>query len=278
MEEKRRTNEKKKPRRRIGRFRAFIGNLLILLTVNAAVFITADMLYRISAVAAKDSYRTVLIYIEIICAVTVLLAIDVRTGSLTAIRALPAKILGIAVRTVLILAALAVLGICGVTAAAGLVNTAGEADTVILLGMALENGMPNSDMLRRIDTAADYAIEHPDCTVIATGGNSGEGDMTEAEIMKLMLMEKGVGPERIVTEEQAADTKENFANAAKLTDPSEPVVIVSSSYHMRRAARLAKEAGFGYVMRLPSPADPTTYCTNLLWETVMEFNHIVFGQ
>ena len=40
------------------------------------------------------------------------------------------------------------------------------------------------------------------------------------------------------------------------TNPSarEPVVMISSNYHMDRAVRNAGEAGFTHVMRLPAPS------------------------
>ncbi|SDA11190.1 DUF218 domain-containing protein [Ruminococcus sp. YE71] len=274
----RQMNRPPRKRRRIGRFRAAVGNLLILMTVYLAVFVTADMLYRIGCVAAADGYRTALGYMAVIFGIMIVLAADVRTGFFTAAKFTPVKVFGIVVRTALALLTAAVLTIAGMTAVSGLVDTEGEADNIIVLGMALENGKPNADLIARVDKAAEYAKKHPSCRVIVTGGNAADGERTEADIMKQLLTEKGIDGDRVLTEDKAADTRENFVNAAALTDPSQPVVIVSSSYHMRRAARLAGEAGFSYVMRLPAKAEPTTYCTNVMWETVMEFNHIIFGK
>ncbi len=261
----------------VGRFRAFFGNILTVLSVDLTVLVTADMLYRLSTSANKDPCRSMMIFIEIICAVLVLTAVDIRSGFLTRVRFKPVKIAGIVIRTALALMTGVVLTLGGWTVMNGTISNAGDADSVILLGMALENGLPNSDLMQRVGTAARYASEHPGCQVIVTGGNPSEGERSEAQVMKQLLEQQGIEEERIVVEDKAADTRENFVNAAKLTDPLKPTVIVTSSYHMGRAVSIALDAGFASVTRLPSPAEPAPYCTNLLWEIVAQANRIIFG-
>lgn len=258
--------------------RAFFGSLLILVTVSLTALVTADMLYRINNSAAADTCKRMFIYIEAICAVLVLLSVDVRTGFLTKIKFVPVKILGIIIRTVLILLTVivAVMGVwIGLT---GSINNAADAETVIVLGMALDKGMPNSDLAQRVGAASDYAKEHPQCIIIVSGGNAAEGRRSEAERMAALLEQDGIEKERIITEDKSADTRENFANCAKLADTDSPTVIVTSSYHMARAVGLAREAGFKSVTRLPSSCDPANYCTNMLWEIVASANSMIFGK
>ena len=140
--------------------------------------------------------------------------------------------------------------------------------------MALEDGQPTKDLLLRLVTAQRCAEEHPDATLILTGGNPDESGRTEAFVMQELLTERGVSEDRMILEDQAASTRENFRNTAQLIDPSRPVVFISSDYHMDRAVSMAKEAGFTQVMRLPAPSDPIRYGANVMWEVILEINEL----
>ena len=45
----------------------------------------------------------------------------------------------------------------------------GTAEHIIVLGMALENGRPNRDLLYRVEAAANCTQKHPAAAVIVTG-------------------------------------------------------------------------------------------------------------
>ena len=49
-----------------------------------------------------------------------------------------------------------------------------------------------------------------------------------------------------------------------LVDPAGPVLLVTSGYHMLRAAALARDAGFAQVQGLSAPMDGPTLPANLL--------------
>ena len=88
----------------------------------------------------------------------------------------------------------------------------------------------------------------------------------------------GVPRDRMILEDQAETTKENFLNTAKLISPSSPVVLVSSDYHMDRAVRTAKNAGFSSVLRLPAPSSRLEFGANVMWEVVLELNELLLGR
>ena len=71
--------------------------------------------------------------------------------------------------------------------------------------------------------------------------------------MRDILTEHGVPEARLILEDQAQTTKENFRNIAGIVSVEEPVVMISSNYHMDRAVRNASESVFSHVMRLPAP-------------------------
>jgi uncharacterized SAM-binding protein YcdF (DUF218 family) len=96
--------------------------------------------------------------------------------------------------------------------------------------------------------------------------------------MRELLTERGVKEDRMRLEDQAATTKDNFRNTARLTDPAEPIVLISSNYHMDRAVQTAHSAGFSKILRLPAPSSLITYGANVMWEVILELNELFFGK
>lgn len=47
-----------------------------------------------------------------------------------------------------------------------------------------------------------------------------------------LLAEEGVPEENMYLEDKAKTTEENFKNTVQMIDPSEPIVLVTSNYHM----------------------------------------------
>lgn len=141
-----------------------------------------------------------------------------------------------------------------------------------MLGLALENGKPTDDLLARLNTAQAYLEEYPEARLILTGGNADESGWTEADIMRNILADRGVADERMILEDQAGSTKDNFRNTAQIINPAEPIVLISSDYHMDRAVQTAKAAGFADVLRLPAPSSFLSWGANIMSEVVLELN------
>ena len=81
----------------------------------------------------------------------------------------------------------------------------------------------------------------------------------------------------MILEDKATSTEENFTNSAQLLDTAEPVVLISSNYHMDRAVRMARNAGFREILRLPAPSDPQQYGANVMWEMILDLNEMIYG-
>ena len=99
---------------------------------------------------------------------------------------------------------------------------------------------------------------------------AGEGD----RVILVCPIDKGAPEGRLILEDQAETTKENFQNIAGMLQADEPVVMISSNYHMDRAVRNAGEAGFTHVMRLPAPSGFFAYGANMLSEVVLDLNDL----
>ena len=264
-----------KPRKKAGKIRRIIGDSLIGITVAFTVYLCAGMLYRIHTVANPFFYWKVFWNEMVIFGILTLLTVDLRTGFLTKLRAIPFKVIGWCARIAACVVAGAVLAVAGSVIGKGMIRTASSADYVIALGMALENGKPTQDLLYRVKTAEDYAAKHPEVTLIVTGGNQSETALSEAEVMKQLLISDGIDESRIITEDQAQSTQQNFENVAKMIDPTKPVVIVTNNYHMDRAVKIAQKAGFTTVERLPALSDPVFYGVNIMWEVMNDLDSAI---
>lgn len=257
------------------RARKIIGNILIVLVVAFTAYLCVVMLRRIASVVLKDTYVEIFRYELIVCALFLLFALDVRFGFFTKPRPAVLRIAGWILRIAVTAAAAFLLFFIGKIAAGSFIDTSGPAKNAIVLGLALENGQPTDDLIARVDTAREYADKYPDASLVLTGGNADAGGRTEAAVMRDLLLARGVPEERMILEDKAESTKDNFRNTAGMIDPNEPVVLISSDYHMDRAVKTAKGAGFTDILRLPAKSSWTKFRVNVMWELILEINEML---
>lgn len=141
-------------------------------------------------------------------------------------------------------------------------NEPGSAPTgIVLLGGGLgavtiegEVRETLNESVERIRYAADLARAWPAIPVIVSGGQAfaRAGAQSEAEGMRRLLLELGVAPERIVIEPRSRTTAENAREVAALTGRTGPHLLVTSAFHMPRAAATFQAAG---VSIAPAPTD-----------------------
>lgn len=254
--------------------RAIIGDVLIGIFLLLLLNVSVVMLRRISAVNLKGNYRTIFRYELVLCAILLAFAFDVRFGFQTIARHRAAKAVGWVCRIAIVAMSGVILFYAGQILLDCAAVSEPSAEYAIVLGMALENGKPTKDLLYRVDAAQSYLNSHPDSTLVLTGGNASEAGQTEAEVMRRLLLARGVSEDKMLLEDNAETTKENFINVAKLIDPSASVVIVSSNYHMDRAMKTARKAGFTNVLGWPARSDPLCFGSNVMWEIILELNGI----
>src|SRR5699024_3890567 len=83
---------------------------------------------------------------------------------------------------------------------------------------------------------------HP--TIITSGGKGDDEPRSEGAAMRDYLLDHGVEPDPVVAEEASRTTAENLSNSRQLLpDPTARVTVVTSSYHVFRAALLARGLG-----------------------------------
>ena len=255
--------------------RRVLGDLLLAAFTLLSADVVIVMLHRIRVVVLKADYQNIFRHELILCGILLLFALDLRFDLLAKAKGKAGKIIGGGFRSILIALTAVILFFCGRVVLGGLIHTAEPASHAIVLGMALQNGQPTKDLLSRLDTAQKYLEDTPDAVLILTGGNPDASGRTEAEVMRELLAERGVPAGKMLLEDQAETTKENFKNTARMLPPTEPVVLISSDYHMDRAVATAKSAGFTKVLRLPAKSDFLSYGANMMWEVILDLNELV---
>lgn len=90
--------------------------------------------------------------------------------------------------------------------------------------------------------------KYPSCIAIGTGGNfRAEQTVSEAQAIKNGLVANGVEPSRVLLEDKARTTYENFLNCKKIIEENAPenasVGILSNTYHLFRAGLIARDSG-----------------------------------
>lgn len=123
-----------------------------------------------------------------------------------------------------------------------------EADALIVLGAAVHGDRVTWVLSNRLDTAADYLSAHPDAICVVTGGQGSGETVTEASAMQKYLVErKGIGASRILVEDKATSTLENFAFSKALIEnelgKDARIAFVTTDFHVFRAGLVAKKAG-----------------------------------
>lgn len=113
----------------------------------------------------------------------------------------------------------------------------------------------------RVDRAAEYLLANPESQCIVTGGQGSNEPCPEALTAKNALIQRGVEPERIYMEDKSRNTRQNLVFAMEIAQEhglDTRVVVVSQNFHMYRAVRLARSAGFE-AYGLPAETDPIIF-------------------
>lgn len=148
----------------------------------------------------------------------------------------------------------------GVVIAEGHRQIAQEApDAVIVLGAGVNGTSPSLSLKTRLDAALSYLEAHPDIPVVLTGGQGYGEDITEAACMYDYLTARGVEPERLILEEDASNTAENFEFSAPLLEAAgveigtDTVAVVTNDFHIARSRLIAAKKGYGVTYGVGAP-------------------------
>ena len=119
-------------------------------------------------------------------------------------------------------------------------------DYAVVLGCAVRNSQPMPDLVQRLDTTVDYCEKNPNATVIVSGGQGWDENVSEAQVMYDYLISNGVSATRIVREDASRNTRENMTLSDAAVNgalKSSSVVTITNDYHVFRAKMYASQYG-----------------------------------
>jgi len=120
-------------------------------------------------------------------------------------------------------------------------------DAVIVLGTAVHGERPSTPLILRLEKCIEYTKKNPKAIIIVSGGQGTQENVTEAYAMKKYLTEKGINAEKIIEEDKATSTNENFKYSKIILDnyfnKSYKVAYITNDFHSYRSYKLAKLNG-----------------------------------
>lgn len=151
---------------------------------------------------------------------------------------------------------------------------------VLILGSKVDGTEPSADLQQRIDTAADWLLSHPSSVAVACGGKGTGEEVTEAEVIREKLLQKGIGPDRILLENRSVNTEQNLFYAEKVlleNDlPSKEVLLLTDDYHLYRALLIARQNGFN-AWGISASTPPWIFPALFARELFVVTKYFVFG-
>ncbi len=153
---------------------------------------------------------------------------------------------------------------------------------VVVLGAGLHGSTPSRTLRERLQAAGEYLKEHENAICIVSGGQGPDEDMTEAQCMFLELTAMGIDPGRIWLEGNSTSTRENIRFSLDVIQEKtgvrpEKIGLLSSEYHLFRAARVAKEEGVEAAGIPAKTSYPILFVNYFLREIAGVCYYFVFG-
>ncbi|MEW9670290.1 YdcF family protein [Ammoniphilus sp. 3BR4] len=141
-----------------------------------------------------------------------------------------------------------------------------KSDCAIVLGAAVWDGRPSPAMRERLDVALGLYQKGMTDRIIVSGG-IGQGEVSEAQVMRDYLVQKGVPGEAIWLEDRSTSTWENLVFSQKIMSDQglHSAIVVTHGFHTYRALKMAGDLG------LSVTAEPVTVTPlNVVYYTIRE--------
>ncbi len=179
---------------------------------------------------------------------------------------------------IVLLAAAVLAAVCfaipfGAVIAGARTDIRGDPQVMVIFGCQVRKDGPSILLRDRLDIALDYLEDHPDMTVVVTGGKGDDEHLSEAQAMYDYLTERGVDGERILMEDRSVNTRENIYYTFELLaangyDTTAEMLAVSNGFHLARIRMLWDRAGGAY--NLSTLAAPSSHLPSRIWMYVRE--------
>ena len=153
-----------------------------------------------------------------------------------------------------------------------------DCDYMIVLGCQIRGTNITRSLRRRLETALNYANENEHVVIIVSGGQGRGEDMSEAQAMHKYLTEHGIDGERIIMEDKSTDTNLNMRySASYIKDKDSKVCVVTNTFHIYRAKKLARAQGFTNVSGAAAASDKVLLLNYMVREAIGIVKDFTFG-
>ncbi len=189
---------------------------------------------------------------------------------------------GIAVRAVFLLGVFFYLFMISFVLSFGRTTVTYDENAVIVLGCGLnEDGTPGPTLTKRLEGCVEYYRQNNNCYVVVSGGYSRYNNVTEGSAMKNYLVNKGIAADKILVDENATNTRENFIHAMNLLKsdniPTDNICYITNDFHIYRAGVYAKQIGFTDIKSVSTATDYAVFIPAVLREVIGVIMMIVFN-
>lgn len=132
-------------------------------------------------------------------------------------------------------------------------DEARKADAIVVLGAAQYNGRPSPVLKARLDHVFELYKKGYADVIITTGGYGPDPNFSEAHVGTQYLIQRGIDPASIVTEQGSGSTSDSIQAAAVLMQAKgwTSAIVVSDGFHLFRLKRMLEDTG---IHAYPSPA------------------------
>ena len=121
-------------------------------------------------------------------------------------------------------------------------SVTGQPQVMVILGCKVESWGPSVLLQDRLDKALDYLEDHPDLTIVVSGGQGPDEHQSEAQCMFDYLTDHGADGDQILLEDRSHNTWENIRFTQELLEQegvdASQVVVVSNGFHLTRVRML----------------------------------------
>lgn len=144
----------------------------------------------------------------------------------------------------------------------------GQPEIMVILGCQVKPWGPSILLQDRLDKALEYWEEHPDITIVVSGGQGPDEHISEAQAMYDYLVENGVDAGQLLLEDQSHNTVQNLTCSMELLagkgfDTTADMIVVSNGFHLTRV-RMLWERVCGTDQNLSTLAAPSSHAPSRL--------------
>ena|SRR5437867_4640098 len=136
-------------------------------------------------------------------------------------------------------------------------DEARTADAIVILGAAQYNGHPSPVLKARLDHALYLYDKGYAKSIITTGSYGPDENFSEAHVSTQYLIQRGINPDRIITQQASGTTHDSIRDATVLMRAKawKTALVVSDGFHLFRSKRMFEDEGI-VAYASPAPNSP----------------------